>query len=92
MNTHQPRVPLPKDWADLAGNPTVRHAWGLADDERGEDLAAVCDNAKFDFVTGGPGWAGELIMLHDDAFGGPPFVFARSPGGTLELVTYGERP
>ena len=67
--------------------PRVREAWGLSDDEAGEDLASACYGAKFDFVTGGPGWAGDLFVIHDDAFGGPPFVLRRESSG-LEVVTY----
>lgn len=88
MNTHQPRALLPKDWAEIAKLPAVRQAWGLADDDGGNDLASMCYGATFQFVTGGPGWAGELFIVHDDAFGGPPFVFRRSPHGPIEPVAY----
>lgn len=69
--------------------PAIRQAWGLAADEGGEHLASVCYGAKFDFVTGGPGWAGDLFVIHDDAFGGPPFVLRRD-SNRLERVTYSD--
>ena len=67
--------------------PYVREAWVVLDDESSEHLASVCYGAKFDFVTGGPGWAGDIYIIHDDAFGGPPVVLRRE-SKRLELVTY----
>ena len=88
MDSHDPRTLSPQEWEEIAAVPYVREAWGLSDDESGEHLASVCYGAKFDFVTGGPGWAGDIFVIHDDAFGGPPVVFRRAPHGALELVTY----
>ena len=90
MDSHQPHALSPQDWEEVAAVISVREAWGLSDDESGEHLASVCYGAKFDFVTGGPGWAGDLFVIHDDAFGGPPFVLRKEPHGRMERVTYSE--
>ncbi len=86
---NNPQIISPQEWEEIAAMPVIRNAWGLAADEGGEDLASVCYGAKFDFVTGGPGWAGELFVIHDDAFGGPPVVLRRA-AKCLERVTYSD--
>ena len=88
MNHHEPKPLSIDEWNEIASFQDVREGWGLADNEAGLQLASVCYGAKFDFVTGGPGWAGDLFVIHDDAFGGPPFVFRRVPHGPIERVTY----
>ena len=87
MDSHHPQPISSQEWEEIAAVPYVREAWGLLDDESGEHLASVCYGAKFDFVTGGPGWAGDIYIIHDDAFGGPPVVLRRK-SKRLELVTY----
>jgi len=88
MDSHKPNELSSTEWNEVAALPGIREAWGLSDDEGGERLASVCYGAKFDFVTGGPGWAGELFVIHDDAFGGPPVVLRRIAGQPLEPVAY----
>lgn len=49
--------------------PDVRESWGLDGSETPEDFAAMVYGAKFDFVSGGPGYVGDLYILH-----GTPWV------------------
>jgi hypothetical protein len=90
MHAHNhPHVISPAEWDEIAALPFIREAWGLAATDSGDDLASVCYGAKFDFVTGGPGWAGDLFIIHDDAFGGPPVVLRRD-SNRLKPVTYSD--
>jgi hypothetical protein len=91
MDSHQPMAILPEEWAEIAEMADIRSAWGLSDDEAGKELASVCYGAKFQFITGSPGWAGTLFVIHDDAFGGPPMVFRRAPHGPIEAVSYSDQ-
>lgn len=86
MTDHQPRPLTDKEWAEVAALPAVREAWGLPDADAGRQLAACAFGARFDFSTGGPGYAGDLFVIHDDAFGGPPLVLTRDDGGRLEIA------
>jgi hypothetical protein len=76
----------PEEWDELAQVDLVREAWGLAPDARGDQLEVVACGARFDFRSGGPGYSGDLFILHDDAFGGPPAVFRRDLAGRLQLT------
>jgi hypothetical protein len=59
-----------KEWKEIIQMPAVRESWGL-DDETAEEFANMAYGAKFDFVSGGPGYVGDLYVLHGDALGEP---------------------
>ncbi len=50
--------------------PIIRQSWGL-ENESPEEFAEVAYGVKFDFVSGGPGYVGDLYILHGDALGEP---------------------
>lgn len=49
--------------------PEVRESWGLELDEIPEAFASMIYAAKFDFVSGTPGYVGDLYILCGDALG-----------------------
>ena len=63
--------------------PAVKESWGLTGDETPEEFAAMAYGAKFDFVSGGPGYVGDLYILCGDALG-EPFTLIRR--GTKLLI------
>jgi hypothetical protein len=69
-----------KEWKEIMQLPVVRDSWGL-DDETPEEFANMAYGAKFDFVSGGPGYVGDLYVLHGDALGEPLTLIRR--GGRL---------
>ena len=85
MNT-TPHPVRPEEWDELAAVAAIREAWGLRPDDGGPDLQTVAYAARFDFATGGPGYIGDLFLVHDDAFGGPPVAVARNRDGELYVV------
>lgn len=50
----------------------IREMWGA---ESADEMAAILRDAvyaaKFHFVSGGPGYVGDLYILHGDALGEP---------------------
>ena len=66
--------------------PEIREAWGLDDTTTATDFAASVYAAKFHFVSGGPGYCGDLYILHGDALGAPSMVLTRDDTGALEVV------
>ena len=78
------------EWQEIVETPVVREIWGLDDNETGESFASVIYGAKFRFQSGGPGYVGDLYILHGETLSGtPPVVLVRSeqsPNNTLEMV------
>lgn len=66
------------EWQEITQVPEVRESWGL-ENETAEQFAGVVYGAKFDFVSGGPGYFGDLYVLQDDALS-EPFVLIRKDG------------
>ena len=64
--------------------PKIKESWGL-EDETPEEFAHRVYGVKFDFVSGGPGYFGDLYVLYGDALSGDPVVLIREDG-RLEAV------
>ena len=58
--------------------PEVKESWGLEGDETPEQFADMVYGVKFHY-SGGPGYNGDLYMLHGDAMG-EPFTLIREDG------------
>jgi len=58
------------EWKEIIQLPVVRESWGL-EKETAEEFAAMVYGVKFDFVSGGPGYVGDLYVLQGDALGEP---------------------
>ena len=77
-----------KDWAEIIKLPAIREAWGLSD-ESPSDFAASVYGVKFKFVSGSPGYVGDLFLLHGDALTGyPPLVWTRGDNGQLVALQW----
>jgi hypothetical protein len=77
------------EWQEIMQLPEIRDAWGIEDDETAEQFASVVYGAKFDFVSGGPGYFGDLYILQGDALtGDAPMVLIRK-NGALEVANSG---
>ena len=73
-----------EEWGQIIAVPAVREAWGLEDDVTPSDFAGTVYAAKFDFVSGSPGYFGALYILQGDALtGDPPMVLRRGKDGAL---------
>ena len=76
-----------EEWGQIIAVPAVREGWGLTDDVTPSDFASSVYAAKFDFVSGSPGYFGDLFILQGDALtGDPPMVLTRAKDGTLAVV------
>ena len=84
MSDMNPHPLTHEDWKQIIAIPAVREAWGLEDDATPSDFAGTVYAAKFDFVSGSPGYFGDLYILQGDALtGDPPMVLRRAEDGTL---------
>lgn len=71
------------EWSEIIQLPEIRESWGL-EDETAEQFADMAFGAKFDFVSGGPGYVGALYVIHGDALGEPMTLVRRN--GRLTVV------
>lgn len=60
-----------EEWKELMEMPEIRESWGIEGDETPEQFADMVYGVKFDFASGGPGYVGDLYILHGDAMGEP---------------------
>jgi hypothetical protein len=87
MKNMNPQPISPEEWGQIIAVPAVREAWGLADDVTPSEFAGSVYAAKFDFVSGSPGYIGDLYILQGDALTGySPMVLRRADDGTLAVV------
>lgn len=72
------------EWKEIVALTAVRKAWGLEDDADPEEFASIVYAAKFNFISGGPGYVGDLYILQGDAITEVgPMVLRRDRGGRL---------
>jgi hypothetical protein len=74
----------PTEWKELMEVPVIRESWGLNDSTTPEEFASLVYASKFHFVSGSPGYVGDLFILQGDHLtGDPPFVLWRNRDGRL---------
>ena len=82
MNKPQ-EISIP-EWKEIMQLQVIRESWGL-EDETPEQFADMVYGAKFDFTSGvGPGYVGDLFILHGDSLGEPMTLIRRD--GQLVVV------
>ena len=81
---NQPHAISIKEWMELITAPEIRQAWGLDGSESAEYLADIVYGVRFDFVSGSPGYVGDLYILHGDTLGEPMRLIRRD--GKLEVL------
>jgi len=77
MQNNNPVKLTPAEWAEVAALEQVQQAWGISADVSPQEVAELIYGVKFDFVSGGPGYVGDLYILQGDAAGEPPMVLGR---------------
>lgn len=68
--------------------PAVRDAWDIGDDMTVDEFESIVYGAKFNYVSGGPGYVGDLFILQGDALtGDPPMMLRRGENGEPVVAT-----
>jgi hypothetical protein len=70
MQDMNPHPLTPAEWKEVMTVPLVRESWGIEDDTSLEEFASLVYAAKFNFVSAGPGYIGDLIVLQGDVLTG----------------------
>jgi hypothetical protein len=75
------------EWLEIMRQPRVREAWGIQVDEDVTEFSARVYAAKFNFHSGGPGYVGDLYVLHGNALTDEgPMVIRRDSNGSLMVM------
>jgi hypothetical protein len=75
------------EWQEIMAIPAVRESWGIDDDTTLADFKSQVYAVKFHFISGSPGYIGDLFILQGDTLtGDAPFVLRRDPKGQLIFV------
>lgn len=74
---NKPQTISSSEWKEIMQLPAIRESWGLDEYDTPEDFADMVYGVKFDFVSGGPGYVGDLFILHGDALGEPLTLIRR---------------
>jgi hypothetical protein len=82
MNT--PHQISTAEWKEIMQVPSIKESWGLEGNETPEQFAELAYGARFDFASGGPGYVGDLYVIHGDALGEPMTLIRRD--GKLVVV------
>jgi hypothetical protein len=72
------------EWEEVIQLPVIRESWGLDEKETPGQFADMVYGVKFDFVSGAPGYVGDLYILLGDALG-EPMVLIRKDGRLVAL-------
>ena len=70
------------EWKEIMQIPAIRESWGI-ENETPNQFAEMVYGVKFDY-DGGPGYNGDLYILHGDAMGEPMTLIRRD--GKLVLA------
>ena len=83
MDNH-PHAITNSEWKEIVTLPSVREAWGLEDGHDPLEFASVVYGAHYHYVSGGPGYIGDLYILQGDALTeATPMVLRRDREGRL---------
>lgn len=81
---NRPQTITEAEWKQISSLAAVREAWGLEDDTDPLEFASRVYGAKFNFVSSGPGYVGDVYLLQGDALTEvPPMVLRRDREGRL---------
>lgn len=70
------------EWKEIMDVPEIRESWGVEDETTPAQFADMVFGVKFHFVSGSPGFVGDLYILQGDTLtGDAPFILLRRRGG-----------
>ena len=74
-----------EEWQEIFDLKDIKEMWGFLDDDiTAKDFSEMVYGVKFDFVSGCPGYVGDLYILQGDALG-EPVVLVRDWDKKLKL-------
>jgi hypothetical protein len=87
MEDTKPFPLTPAEWKEIMTVEVIRESWGIEDDTSPDKFASQVYAAKYNFVSGSPGYVGDLFVLQGDVLTGDhPFVLYRDRTGKLTVL------
>lgn len=86
MNNSNPISVSNEEFREILDVTEVREGWGLSDDDGPELARNIIYAAKFDFVSGFPGYVGDVFVLLGDSLESP-VVLIRDETGALQSIS-----
>jgi hypothetical protein len=84
MDDTKPYPLTSAEWKEIMTIRAIRESWGLEDGTKLDDFSSQVYAAKFNFISGSPGYVGDLFILQGDTLtGDAPFVLRRDDKGEL---------
>ena len=86
---NRPQALTSEEMTEIAAFGPIREMWG---EESAEEMRDILENiycVKFNFMSGSPGYHGDLIIIQGDALSDAlPVSLTRDRDGKLRLVEY----
>ena len=77
MHDNNPVFMAPSDWKELFAIQHIKDMWGIEPHETWEMWKSVVYVSKFDFISGSPGYVGDMFLIMGDHLTGPPLCIIR---------------
>jgi hypothetical protein len=87
MEDTRPHSLTSAEWKEIMEIPAIRESWAIETDTTVAEFSAQVYAARFDFVSGSPGYAGDLFVLQGSYLtGDAPMALRRDDKGKLILL------
>jgi hypothetical protein len=86
--TNKPLALMGNELKELAAHPGLQEMWGADNSAEMETILRHIYTVKFEFVSGGPGYVGDLFLIHGDVLDStiPVVRFFRNRDNNLEIL------
>jgi hypothetical protein len=84
---YTPKKLTPKEWSEIVKIPDVREGFGLEDEEDEKAFKSSAYAVRFNYMSDGPGYAGDLFVLLGGVPECPPMVIIRRGDRLLVVDT-----
>ena len=82
MHNPNPHQLTQAEWREIGNLQVIRESWGLESEQDPLELASLAYGARFEFVSGGPGYVGDLCIIQGDSMC-EPMILYRDRAGRL---------
>ena len=82
MDKNRPIEISAEEWKEILQLSAVRESWGIEKNESVDDFRSMVYGVKFNFVSGGPGYVGDLFIIQGDTLE-KPLLLIRKDGALV---------
>jgi len=86
MTNTKPKEITEKEWEEIVALDVVRESWGLEQEDTAKEFSERVFGARFDFVSGSPGYCGDMFVLYGDTIDEPMTLYRYEPKGQLLVL------